>query len=106
MKPLRVILTLTGVVLVTFFWHCSAHQELGLWHLAPIIFSGGAVLFGALALLILWIQPQVAMLLLFGAKFTKIPGYFTVLVGPGTFFLTVALVLFIAANQGKPPRAP
>ncbi len=106
MKPLSFILTLVGLVLVTFLWRSGAHHALTLWHLTPTLFTWAASVIGALALAVLWIQPQIAILLLFSASFIGIPGWLTVWAGPGSFFLTAALVLLIAANQNKPPRAP
>lgn len=103
MKPISFVLTILGLGLVTFLWQTGTHQA---WHLTPTFFTWSATLVGGLALVVLWVQPQIAMVMLFGASFMGVPGWFTVWAGPGSFFMTAALVLLIAANQNKPPRAP
>lgn len=106
MKPVSFVLTVVGLGLVTFLWRTGTHQALTFWHLTPTFFTWGAALVGGMALVVLWVQPQIAMIMLFGASFIGVPGWFTVWAGPGSFFMTAALVLLIAANQNKPPRAP
>lgn len=106
MKILSFLLTGLGLCLLTLILAVGLNHHWSLWYLRPTWFTWGATVISALAMVMIWIQPQLSMFLLFGASLVGIPGWLAVWAGPGSFFLSAALLLLVTLNQGKPPRSP
>ncbi len=106
MKTLSFALTSMGLALLTFIIWTGSQHTLDAWHIAPTLYTWTATAIGALSLIVVWVQPQLAMFLLFGASIAGIPSWLAVWAGPGSFFLSAALLLLTTISQSKPPRAP
>ncbi len=106
MKILSFLLTGLGLCLLAFIMAVGTHPHWSMWYLRPAWFTWGSTVISAVTLVTILVQPQSLMFLLFGASLVGMPGWLAVWAGPASFFLSAALLLLMAMNQGKPPRAP